>query len=175
MKMEQLDRVRVPGVRAGSRRFGQLLRSLMRAECGGVLICGGQAVQCDALAMALARLRGQPLMRIELEAANGGAISAEQWRPSLHEACRQAALLYLHFGEGAEAAFGRASGSLAGLRAERLLADVQRAGVVVIVAGAERYSCALEACWPRIRLGCPKRARTSRAPMPLPGVKAIAR
>jgi hypothetical protein len=175
MKMEQLERVRAPGVKAGSRRFGQLLRTLMRADHGGVLLCGGRDVQCDALAMALARLRDQPLMRVELEAANDEPISAEQWRPSLQQARRQAALLYLHLGDGAEGAFGRVSGGVASLRAERLLADVQRAGVVVIVAGAERYSFALEACWPRIRLDFPRPARTLRAPMRLPGVRAIAR
>ena len=152
-----------------------MLRNLSRAGHGGVLICGGHDVQCDALAMALARLRDQPLMRVQLEAANDEPISADQWRPSLQQARRQAALLYLHLGEGAEGAFGRANGGLASLRAERLLADVQRAGVVVIVAGAERYCFALEACWPRIRLGFPKRPRASRAPMRLPGVQAISR
>jgi hypothetical protein len=175
MKMEHLERVRAPGVKAGSRRFGQLLRNLMRAEHGGVLICGGRDVQCDALAMALARLRDQPLMRVELEAANDEPINADQWRPSLQQARRQAALLYLHLGDGAEGAFGRISSGVASLRAERLLADVQRAGIVVIVAGAERYCFALEACWPRIRLGFPTQVRTSRAPRRLPAVQAISR
>ncbi len=173
MKMENLDRVRAPGVKAGSRRFGQLLRNLMRAEHGGVLICGGREVQCDALAMALARLRDQPLMRLELNAANDEPIDAEKWRPTVQQARRQSALLYLHLGDGAEAAFGRAGSGSAALRAERLLADVQRAGIVVIVAGAERYAVALEACWPRIRLGFGMRARTLRAPRRLQAVQAI--
>jgi hypothetical protein len=177
MKMEPLERVRAPGVKAGSRRFGQLLRTLARVDHGGVLICGGQDVQCDALAMALARLRDQPLMRVELEAANDGPITSEQWRPSLQQAREHAALLYLHLGEGAEAAFGREANACTGLKAEHLLADVQRAGVVVIVAGAERYSVALEACWPRIRL--PDLARLSRpasiSPRPLPVAQVISR
>ncbi len=177
MKMEPLERVRAPGVKAGSRRFGQLLRTLACVDHGGVLICGGQGVQCDALAMALARLRDQPLMRVELEAANDAPITSEQWRPSLQQAREHAALLYLHLGEGAEAAFGREANARAGLKAEHLLADVQRAGVVVIVAGAERYSVALEACWPRIRL--PDLARLSRpasiSPRPLPVEQVISR
>lgn len=175
MKMEQLERVRAPGVKAGSRRFGRLLRELMRVERGGVLICGGHDVQCDALAMALARLRDQPLMRVDLEAANDEPIGAEQWRPSLHQARRQSAVLYLHLGDGAEDAFGRVSGGLTSMRAERLLADVQRAGIVVIVAGAERYCVALEACWPRIRLGLPTRVRTSRAATQQRVAQAISR
>lgn len=175
MKMEHLERVRAPGVKAGSRRFGQLLRYLARAEHGGVLICGGRDVQCDALAMALARLRDQPLMRVELEAANDEPIGADQWRPSLQQARRQSALLYLHLGEGADTVFGGAGHGPSGGRAEHLLTDVQRAGIVVIVAGAERYSGALEACWPRIRLGYPTQARTSRAPRPLPVAQVISR
>lgn len=173
MKMEHLEQVRAQGVKAGSRRFGQLLRSLARTERGGVLICGGRDVQCDALAMALARLRDQPLMRVELEAANDEPISAAHWQPSLQQAQRQSAVLYLHLGDGADSVFGRVSSGFASMRAERLLADVQRAGVVVIVAGAERYSVALEACWPRIRLNSPKRARLLRAATPLRAAQAI--
>lgn len=168
MRMEPLERVRAPGVKAGSRRFGQLLRTLARVDHGGVLICGGQDVQCDALAMALARLRDQPLMRVELEAANDEPITSDQWRPSLDQAREHAAMLYLHLGDGAQAAFGRSSGQPTGTRAEHLLADVQRAGVVVIVAGATRYSVALEACWPRIRLPDPMRRQISPSPRPLP-------
>jgi hypothetical protein len=168
MRMEQLERVRAPGVKAGSRRFGQLLRSLTRAGHGGVLICGGHDVQCDALAMALARLRDQPLMRVELEAANDEPVGIAHWRPSLLQASRQSALLYLHLGDGAESALGRGDDGLASVCAEHLIADVQRAGVVVIVAGAQRYCVALEACWPRIRLGDPVRDRISPSARPLP-------
>lgn len=175
MKMEQLERVRAPGVKAGSRRFGKLLRDLMRAERGGVLICGGRDVQCDALAMALARLREQPLMRVHLNAANDAPIGAEQWWPSLQQARRQSAVLYLHLGDSAEGPFGRTGAGLTGTRAERLLADVQRAGIIVIVAGAERYCVVLEACWPRIRLGFPRRVRTSRAATRQPAAQAITR
>lgn len=175
MKMERLERVRAPGVKAGSRRFGKLLRDLMRAERGGVLICGGRDVQCDALATALARLRDQPLMRVDLEAANEAPIGAEQWRPALQQARRQSAVLYLHLGDGAEGAFGCVSSGIASIRAERLLADVQRAGIVVIVAGAERYCVALEACWPRIMLGFPTHVRTSRVARQQPVVQAISR
>lgn len=175
MKMEPLEKVRAPGVKAGSRRFGQLLRTLARAEHGGVLICGGQGVQCDALAMALARLRDQPLMRVELEAANDAPITSEQWRPSLQQAREHSALLYLHLGDGADSVFGRAGHRMASTRAEHLLADVQRAGVVVIVAGAERYCIALEACWPRIRLPGPASRTSSISPRPLPVAQVISR
>ena len=126
MKMEQLERVRAPGVKAGSRRFGKLLRELMRAERGGVLICGGRDVQCDALAMALARLRDQPLMRVDLEAANDEPISAEQWRPSLQQARRQSALLYLHLGDGAEGAVAGARLGLGSCRRVHRAAFCQR-------------------------------------------------
>jgi hypothetical protein len=175
MKMEPLERVRAPGVKAGSRRFGRLLRTLARADHGGVLICGGQDVQCDALAMALARLRDQPLLRVELEAANDEPITSEQWRPSLQQAREHSALLYLHLGEGADTVFGRSDQRMASVRAEHLLADVQRAGVVVIVAGAERYCIALEACWPRIRLPDSTRRTFSTSPRPLPLAQVISR
>ncbi|WP_374337387.1 hypothetical protein [Methyloversatilis sp.] len=175
MKMEPLERVRAPGVKAGSRRFGRLLRMLARADRGGVLVCGGEDVQCDALAMALARLRDEPLLRVELEAANDEPITSEQWRPSLQQAIAHSALLYLHLGDGAHAVFGSGSKGLGGLRAEHLLADVQSAGVMVIVAGAPRYSVALEACWPRIKLPDPASLRTLPSPRPLPLAQLRAR
>jgi hypothetical protein len=167
MKMEPLECVRAPGVRAGSQRFGRLLRNLARIERGGVLICGGLGVQCDALAMALARLRDQPLLRLDIEAANDEALSAEHWRPSLEQARQHSALLYVHLDEAAADTFRPRAPQVADHCAERLLADVQRAGVVVVLAGAMRYGIALEACWPRIRLPDPNR-RTSPSPRPLP-------
>ncbi|WP_018411723.1 hypothetical protein [Methyloversatilis thermotolerans] len=167
MKMEPLECVRAPGVRAGSLRFGRLLRSLTRVERGGVLICGGLGVQCDALAMALARLRDQPLLRLDLEAANDAALSAEHWRPSLEQARQHSALLYVHLDEAAAALFSPGARQAANHCAEHLLTDVERAGVVVVLAGATRYGVALEACWPRIRLPDPER-RISPSPRPLP-------
>lgn len=113
---------------------------------------GGHPAEQAALAWALAQMRNQTLLELDLSHSIGP--EAGRWKVldrGIGLAERNGAILLVHAGD---TLFGAAPGyaPLPGPLSERLLARVQAGRVMVVLAGAERYCVGLEACWPRIRL-----------------------
>lgn len=177
MRRESLASVKAPGVNVGSQRFGRLLRRLAgrsRDHHVGVLLMGGHPAEQAALAWALAQMRNQTLLELDLSHSVGPETG--RWKVldrGIGLAERNGAMLLVHAGD---TLFGPAPGCapLPGRLSERLLARVQAGRVMVVLAGAERYCVGLEACWPRIRLGRPA-SRIARATRRWPMAQAIPR